>query len=146
MESSTQSVILVFEVHLKMAKFNGSFLFATKMKFFTNRYISFVRNLKLALKVYKMLNAFSVLAISAFFLLATIFVFLIEKEIKETVHGKIVVFFVTSLLLTYLQFPNTLHQWIGSYKFQLQFSLLASVFASILWTSVMSFDSWWSIR
>lgn len=125
----------------------GDCSFVNQTKKFIKQFISFVKFFEvLEFSNGLWLFFFSVFAVSFIFLAATIFILSFIKEIRSTVHGKSMIFLLVIVLITYISFPLSYHEWIEVATELTEITVLSGLLSSVCWTNVLLFDIWWMVR
>jgi hypothetical protein len=93
-----------------------------------------------------LIHSISVLPTSVLFLSLAIFIFAYIEKLRQSVHGKIMMTTLTSLLISYIAFPFTVHEWIDELAWVFGHYLSFGVFLLGSWAVVLSYDSWRSFR
>jgi hypothetical protein len=78
--------------------------------------------------------------------IATIVLILYEAEIRSSVHGKMILCFLSSLIVVYLQIPLEKHDWMQEFSEKFYIFLMFGFFSACFWWSLLSFEAWLSFR
>ena len=80
------------------------------------------------------------------FTFLSIFVLVYIKELRTTVHGKILLCLLPNMLITFFLFSSSFDEWIDMTNSFREIITMFAFYSSLLWLNILTFDSWWSIR
>ena len=84
--------------------------------------------------------------ISSLFMFLSIFVLVYVKELRTTVHGKILLCLLPNMLIAFSLFSSSFDEWIDMTSYSQETIAISAFYSSLLWLNVLTFDNWWSIR